>query len=86
MAINDPVETTRENIISMVLCRHDYGHANQITDDFFWSLLGKTLTDAEYANSFDPLAGYTTDDMENAIENLTGWRDDRAGPDPNMKE
>lgn len=85
MAINDPVETTRENIISMVLCRYDYGHANQITDDFFWSLLGKTLTDAEiaeYANSFDPLAGYTTDDMENAIENLTGWRADREALTP----
>lgn len=77
MSLSDKIETTRENIISMIVCRYDYGHANQITDHFFWELLGEKLSDVEildYASSFDPLLGYTQEDIDNAIENLTEWR------------
>ena len=69
----------------MVHCRFDYGHANQITDDFFWSMLGKRLPDeeiTEYANNFDPTQGYTEEDIEAAIECLTEWRNAQTQANP----
>ena len=81
MALTDQVTTTRDDVISMVHCRHDYGHGNQITDHWFWALLGERLDDDEikaYALSVLSEDVYTQEDHDEAIENLTEWRDARA--------
>lgn len=78
MSISDKVETTRGNVMEMINCRFDYGHANQITDHFFWSLLGKELSDddiRQYADDLISEDGYTQEDWDCAIEQLTQWRD-----------
>ena len=75
MAISDTVTTDRENIISMIHCRFDYGYAGQITDDFFWQILDEALPDAdiaEYANKL--LIEHGIEDADNATEILTEWR------------
>ena len=82
MAISDKVETTREDVISMVHCRHTYGHNNQISNHFFWSLLGEQLSDIEineYAASVMRQNGCTQEDYDDAVENLTEWRDSQNG-------
>jgi hypothetical protein len=75
MALEDPVTTSRSNIVNMVHLRFDYGHANQITDNFFWKLLGERLSDDEIVEYADYYAAVERDET---IENLTEWRNARA--------
>lgn len=78
MAIKDQVLTDRDNIISMVSCGYDYGHRNQITDHFFWQLLGEELTDeeiVEYATDLASGEAYDQEDFDSVSEILTEWRD-----------
>lgn len=88
MALSDPVTTTREDVISLVACRDDYGHTNQIIDLWFWQLLEERLTDEEiaaYGEGVAALDGYSDEDREEIVERLTDWRDrwvERTTPTP----
>jgi hypothetical protein len=77
MPIKDQVITDRENILSMISCRNDYGHNNQITDHFFWQLLEEKLVDTEiieYAESILAREDYDQEDYDSVFEDLTMWR------------
>jgi len=76
MALEDKVTTTRGDIISMISCGYDYGHLNQISNHFFWGLLGEHLSGdeiQEYAKDLSSEDGYGEEDYEEVVDMLTRW-------------
>lgn len=77
MALEDTVTTTREDIISMVSCRLDYGHGNQIASHFFWTMLGEKLTDEEITQFSKSL--HDPEAEEEIVEDLQEWKRHQEG-------
>lgn len=71
------VITNRPNILSMVACGYDYGHRNEVADDFFWRLLKENLCDEEikqFAEHETIGDEYTEVDKQAVVAILTDFR------------
>lgn len=77
MSLKDKVETTREDILSLISCAWTYGHTNQVISLFFVQMLGSVITDQEieeYARDLESREGYGEEDYEEAVRRLREFR------------
>jgi hypothetical protein len=77
------VETTLDDVLSMVSCQYDWGHSNQIAQHFFWTLVDEHVSDEEieafifdrFLNENARANGYGDEDATQARDILHQWRD-----------
>jgi len=76
------VDTTLDDVLSMVACAEDYGHGGQIAMHFFWTLVGEKVSDKEiaaflkdqYLSDKARERGYGKEDADNARRAIQEWR------------
>lgn len=79
--MREAVTVPVSDILSLVECAEDYGHANEVLMDGLAEMLGYELSDDEiggyaagYLTSEMQAKGYGVESAESAVERLEEWR------------